>query len=192
MENLFTSSSRWREYLSEEEESKIRSQFRRFQLEQQNLVFWVGIPREWAQLWADKHDMVTLTRIMGPLMSPSHPDCPKRQKSKPGWSRYIKGASALFAEYACNSGKVTLLTRAPTEVFKPRSGSTFARIEEPILKGTLGNSAVAQIVYVHPTILGAENHSYQAWPKDESQGWYRVFGVNPPVRKHFRQKESDR
>jgi hypothetical protein len=61
---------------------------------------WSGMQREYAQAWADKHDMATLTTAMGPLMNPEHPLCLKRQKKWSGaWSKYIKGASAVFASH---------------------------------------------------------------------------------------------
>ena len=66
--------------------------------------------REDAEVWADKHDMVTLTMALGPLMNPEHPLCMKRQKSSSGWSKYIKCASVEFAWHILRGERVIVLS----------------------------------------------------------------------------------
>jgi hypothetical protein len=57
-----------------------------------------GVPREWAQYWADENEMQTLTTTMGPLMMTKHPACAKSCKSKLQWKRYVQGASSGTVE----------------------------------------------------------------------------------------------
>jgi hypothetical protein len=66
------------------------------------------------------------------------------------WTRYIKGASGLFAEHACSNGNVTLLTRPPEDKWESRSQSTYLQIEGPILRGEIGTHKAADIVIVYP------------------------------------------
>ena len=114
------------------------------------LVFWTGIAREFAQRWADRRDMFTLTSLMGPLMDIRHPSYPWAKKSKKQWKNYVKGASGLFAEHACSSGTVTVLIRSPEDKWTPRRNSTYRQIEGPILRGEKGIQRAKQIVIVHP------------------------------------------
>ncbi|KAG9235613.1 hypothetical protein BJ875DRAFT_344071, partial [Amylocarpus encephaloides] len=131
-------------------------------------VLWSGIPRDGVQRWADKHEMQTLTTAIGPLMDLSHPLCLRKQKSKDAWSKYIKGASAIFASYISRGEGVTVLSPPPPERFHPSGQTNYQAIEEPIVKGLLGTSAVSRIEMVHPTIKGAEDINYQIWPVDNT------------------------
>ena len=85
------------EYLTIEEESQICHQFLGSQWRPNSQVLWSGLSREEVQKWADEHNMQTLTTVMGPLMNPKDPSCLKGRKSKMQWSKYIKGASVIFA-----------------------------------------------------------------------------------------------
>ena len=67
-------------------------------------VMWSGVPRAIVQQWADAHGMQTLTTAMGPLMVHDHPQCRHLHKSKQRWSRYMHGASALFASHIAQGG----------------------------------------------------------------------------------------
>ena len=67
-------------YLTVDEELQIRQQFHST-WRPNNQVMWSGMLREYAQAWADEHDMATLTTAMGPLMTLGHPLCLRRQKS---------------------------------------------------------------------------------------------------------------
>lgn len=79
-------------------------------------VMWSGIPRQLAQIWADRHGMQTLTTVMGPLMAHGHPQCLWSKKSSKGWSKYMKGASAMYAYHiAQDKGIVTVLSPPPPE-----------------------------------------------------------------------------
>jgi hypothetical protein len=88
---------------------------------------------------------------MGPLMDTAHSSCPKPQKTKNEWKRYVKGASGLFAEYACKAGAVTVLMRPPEQQSTPRRDSTFWGIERPILIGEKGIQSGTKLVTIYPT-----------------------------------------
>ena len=120
--------------------------------------------------------MQTLTTAMGPLMDLSHPLCLRNQKSSDAWSKYIKGASAIFAWYISRGERVTVLSPPPPERFHPSGQTNYQAIEEPIVKGMLGTSAVSRIEMVHPSVKGAENIYYQIWPVDNTTTWTARFG----------------
>jgi hypothetical protein len=82
-------------------------------------VLWSGMPREKAQEWAKRHELQTLTIVMGPLMDIKHPDCLKLRKNNQQWSNYIHGASAIFAWRIAQGEKVTLLSPPLPERFHP-------------------------------------------------------------------------
>jgi hypothetical protein len=132
---------------------------------------WSGLPREWVQIWADERDMQTLTTAMGPLMDNNNPLCKRKNKSPRAWSRYIMGASGLFAEYLPKGQVVTVLLRPPPHRLDPRGLSTYQMLEQPVLKGELGGMAVKRIDVVHITVRGAEDSAYQFWPVDEGYQW---------------------
>jgi hypothetical protein len=119
--------------------------------------------------------MQTLTTAMGPLMDLSHPLCLRNQKSSDAWSKYIKGASAVFAWYISRGERVTVLSPAPPERFHPSGQTNYQAIEEPIVKGLLGTSTVSRIEMVHPTVKGAEDIYYQIWPVDNTITWTAIF-----------------
>ena len=122
------------EYLTQEEAEQIIARFMEITRSYDRLVFWTGIPREGVQQWADEHGILTLTSAMGPLMDRKDPRCLRRYKELEEWSKYIKGASVIFARYACRRGIVRVLTLPPSwaEFIRPRS--TYRTLEEPILK----------------------------------------------------------
>ncbi|PYH93601.1 hypothetical protein BO71DRAFT_419933 [Aspergillus ellipticus CBS 707.79] len=125
-------------------------------------VMWSGVPRAIVQQWADAHGRQTLTTAMGPLMQ--------------NWSRYMHGASALFASHiAQDGGTVTVVTPPPPERFNPHGGTNHQAIEEPILKGERGPCCVKKIELVHPTVPGAEEFCYEIWPEDETGSWTAKF-----------------
>jgi hypothetical protein len=151
-------------YLTREEAEQIIERFKEIPQSYDRLVFWTGIPREWVQQWADDHSMLTLTSAMGPLMDRKDQRCLRRIKKPSSWSKYIKGASVIFARYACRRGIVRVLTLPPSwaEFIRPRS--TYRTIEEPILKGASGCCCAVQIHTVHLlTTLG--ELEYQTWPQ---------------------------
>lgn len=148
-------------------------------------VMWSGVPRNLVQTWADQHGMQTLTTAMGPLMVHDHAQCLWTRKSSKAWSRYMKGASAMYAYHiAQDEGLVTVLTPPPPQRYNPFGGSNYQTVEEPILKGNLGPK-VSKIEMVHPTIPGAEEFHYQIWPNDEKSSWHGHFG-HPPSATHWR------
>lgn len=53
------------QFLSRDEVTKIRTQFEISESDPSRIVFWTGMHREWAQAWADQHEMKTLTSMMG-------------------------------------------------------------------------------------------------------------------------------
>ena len=162
--------------LSIDEEAQIHQQLQRDTWRPNKQVLWSGIPRDEAQHWADKHGMQTLTTAMGALMDPSHPLCLRKKKSKEAWSKYMKGASAIFAWYISRGEKVTVLSPPPPERFHPSGQTNYQTIEEPIVKGLIGANAVSQIEMVHPSVKGAEDIFYQIWPVDNTTTWTAIFG----------------
>jgi hypothetical protein len=90
--------------------------------------------------------------------------------------KYVKGASAIFAWYISRGERVTVLLPPPPERFHPSGQTNYQEIEEPIVKGILGTSAVSRIEMVHPTVKGAENIYYQIWPVDNTITWTARFG----------------
>jgi len=167
-------------YVTVEEEKQICQQFQGHSWRRNSQVMWSGMQREFAQRWADEHDMQTLTTVMGPLMRPKDPLCRKEKKSPKEWSQYIKGASALFAWHISSGDRVTVLLPPPPGRFHPSGETNFQGIEEPILKGEIGGRAVKRIELVHPTVKGAESFRYQFWPLDETKVWIATFGASIP------------
>lgn len=147
---------------------------------------WSGILRQYAQDWADKHDMVTLTTAMGPLMSLTYPLCLRRQKSRGEWSKYIKGASAVFVYYILRGERVIVLLPPPPERFHPSGQTNYQAIEEPILKGRKADSTRLRLEMVHPMVEGAENFCYQIWPVDQSNTWNKRFGMRVRGQRYWR------
>ncbi|KAM5359949.1 hypothetical protein ACJZ2D_014098 [Fusarium nematophilum] len=171
-----------RQYLTAEEEAQIRRQFQQACLRDKQ-VLWTGMKISQAQKWADDHQRQTLTTAMGPLMNPKHPQCLQHQKSKKAWSKYVHGASAVFAWYISGGELVTLLTQPPPDRFNPQGPTYYQIIEEPIVTGKIGGRAVKQIQVVHPAVTQAVDFTYQVWPVDEVLEWKKRYGmlrvVNP-------------
>lgn len=141
----WTSSFTFLEFLSDAEAQEIMDRFESMPRANCQLVFWTRIPRERAQEWADARGMSTLTTMMGPLMDSSHERCQRSIKGPTLWSKYIKGASILFAHYACRIGAGASAVRVSTippllQLAAGRPTSTFLLLEEPILRGKLGGS----------------------------------------------------
>ncbi|KAH8728861.1 hypothetical protein GQ44DRAFT_608204 [Phaeosphaeriaceae sp. PMI808] len=178
--------SNLREYLTIEEESQIHQRFLGSQWTPNSQVLWSGITRETAQGWADKHNMQTLTTAMGPLMDKNAPLCLKRRKSKVNWSKYMKGASAVFAWYITKGEKVTVLSPPPPEKFHPSGLTTYQAIEEPILKWAIASGSALQIEMVHPIVKGAENFRYLVWPVDQTATWVAAFGIGTSRKRRWR------
>ncbi|KAG5298018.1 hypothetical protein I7I48_07337 [Histoplasma ohiense] len=172
-------------YLTTEEENQINQQFQKDTWRRNRQVLWSGVPHGLAQEWADERGMQTLTTAMGPLMVSDHPSCLKSKKSRESWSRYIKGASAVFAYHISKGEKITVLSPPPPTRFHPDGLANYQALEEPVLKGAIRGSAVSRIEMVHPTVKGAEDFCYQVWPADDARLWIANFGMLPP-KKHWR------
>ncbi|PYH43040.1 uncharacterized protein BP01DRAFT_266708, partial [Aspergillus saccharolyticus JOP 1030-1] len=140
-------------------------------------VLWSGIPFDKAQAWAEKNNLQTLTTAMGPLMDKTNPECPRMRKTKNQWSRYIHGASAIFAWHIARFETVILLSRPPPQRLHPTGLSNYQSIEEPIIQGLLGHCAVQMIINIHPTVPGGERCPYEIWPDDKSFKWIKQFGM---------------
>ncbi|CCT75193.1 uncharacterized protein FFB20_07079 [Fusarium fujikuroi] len=135
-------------------------------------LFWSGMHREEAQKWADSHGLQTLTTALGPLLY--HGD-PSPQTQAP--TRFIHGASIIFAWFVSQGDLVTVLSHPPPQFFHP-SGQTFYQLyEEPIIKGKLGNRPVTVIHTAHPAVEAAIHFIYQIWPCDISWFWTKIFGI---------------
>jgi hypothetical protein len=63
--------------------------------------------------------------------------------------------------YISRGEKVTVISPPPPERFHPSGQTNYQAIEEPIVKGMLGTSAISRIKMVHLTVKGAENFYYQ-------------------------------
>lgn len=170
-----------RRFLSEQETAQIIKQFQTETWIPNGQVLWSGILREKAQEWADRHRLQTLTTAMGPLMDEKHPECLKLKKNHRQWSRYVHGASAIFAWRIAQGEKVTLLSPPPPERFHPSGLSYYQLIEEPIIWGLLNQNSVQKIIITHPMIEDseAEEFFYELWPKDRSEKWVERFGSRP-------------
>ncbi|CZS92467.1 uncharacterized protein RAG0_03038 [Rhynchosporium agropyri] len=173
------------QYLMIEEELKIHQQFYST-WRQNNQVMWSGILRENAQAWADEHDMATLTTAMGPLMIPEDSRCLGRKKSIPGWSKYMKGASAIFAWHILKGESVIVLSPPPPERFHPSGRTNYQAIEEPILRREKEGGCKLRLDMVHPMVKGAEDFIYQIWPVDQTFAWVERFGAIAPAERCWR------
>ncbi|KAF4979358.1 hypothetical protein FZEAL_4399 [Fusarium zealandicum] len=176
-----------RQWLTVQEAKGIDQQFRRSFIRNRQ-VLWSGMLRSTAQRWADQHGFQTLTTALGPLLDPSHPKCPNKEKSPKGWAKYIHGASVIFAWHISQGDLVTVLSQPPPQRFHPSGQSFYQSVEEPIVKGKLGNTPVKKIVVVHPTVVvqatpahpsvvGVAEFSYEMWPRDERSLWIKKFGT---------------
>ncbi|WDK16552.1 hypothetical protein CGRA01v4_07835 [Colletotrichum graminicola] len=119
--------------------------------------------------------MQTLRVAMGPLMDPDNPSCLKSQKSTNAWSKYIKGASLIFAWRISQGEVATIITPTPPDCFHPSEMTNLQDIELPVIRGCLGNRPVGRIFLWHPTVKGAESFRYQIWPVDHTSSWYDKF-----------------
>lgn len=70
-------------------------------------------------------------------MNTEHALCPRKQKSKRGWTKYIHGASAIFAWYISKGESVTILSRPPPDRFHPSEATSFQVVEKPIIMGKI-------------------------------------------------------
>ncbi|ETN36738.1 uncharacterized protein HMPREF1541_09016 [Cyphellophora europaea CBS 101466] len=162
------------EYVTEKELNDIDAQLASALAGVDVVLFWTGIDWAYAQKWSAIWGIKTLTVAMGPLMDSSNPNSPKAQRGK-SYSRYVKGASGRFAQYASQHCRVLVLTNPPPCVYSSRENNTYQRLEEPILKGHCGNAPVRRIDYLHPTVDGAAHVTYQVWPFDKTQDWTGYF-----------------
>jgi hypothetical protein len=110
-------------------------------------------------------------------MALEHPLCLKRQKSNVAWSKYIKGASAIFAWHILRGKRVIVLSPPPPERFHPTGQTNYQAIEEPILKGKKEGGSRLRLEMVHPMVEGAENFIYEMWPVDQTNTWVEMFGT---------------
>ncbi|KAI6851135.1 hypothetical protein KC332_g268 [Hortaea werneckii] len=166
------------EYLSQEEVTQLNQAFNIALQHDLALVFWTGISPELARDWARRNGLKTLTMAMGDLYTDNVRKpvrSAKPGKSNKSWSRYMKGASWLFAQHACQGRCAIVLTNAPPHVYSQRKHSNYREIEEPILKGFEADRRTIQIDYVHPKIPGAAGFRYQVWPEDRSAEWLGFF-----------------
>lgn len=152
-------------YLTRAEAEQIINQFKKIPHSSNRLLFWTGIPKSWVQRWAGEHDLLTLTSAMGPLMDVTDPRCLKWTKKQKQWSKYVKGASGIFARYACGHGIVRVLTLPPSWSGSLRPKSSYLTIEEPVLKGVSGCFCAVQINTVH-LLESSRALEYQSWPQN--------------------------
>ncbi|CAK7242657.1 MAG: hypothetical protein STHCBS139747_004153 [Sporothrix thermara] len=132
---------------------------------------WTGMPSGQAQTWADQHNMRTLSTVMGEVKTSKQP----HGKKKKSWTKYMRGASAVFASKITADRVVTVLCPPPPHRFNPGGGTNMQMVELPILTGIIGGHAVSRIEVVHPMVKGAENARYQLWPNDEVARWVQKY-----------------
>ena len=171
--------SKLSQFLSTQEAIDIFKQFQSDEWFHNGQVLWSGVPRHRAQEWADYHQLQTLTTAMGPLMDEKHPDCLRFKKTSQQWSRYIHGASAIFAWHIAQGEIVTLLSPPPPKRFHPSGLSYYQVIEEPIIKGLVSRCAVDKIIIAHPTVKKSQNFLYELWPDDKGNEWSQRYGSRP-------------
>jgi hypothetical protein len=133
--------------------------------------------------------MLTLTSAMGPLMNNADQRCLRRVRNREAWSKYVKGASGIFARYACRRSIVRVLTLPPSWAEFLRPESSYRTIEEPVLKGTSGYHCAVQINTVH-LLATLEELEYQTWPENRIPERLRCgnadslnFRLSPWIRK---------
>ena len=91
-------------------------------------VMWTGIICEEAQKWARGKHMQTLSITMGPLGKGG--EAPQLEgEGKKSRTRYMRGASALFAWYITAGEVVTVLCPPPPQRFNPGGGTNFQLVE---------------------------------------------------------------
>ncbi|EXF73568.1 hypothetical protein CFIO01_02860 [Colletotrichum fioriniae PJ7] len=166
------------QYLTTKEAEQIIRQFESLPWLENKQVLWSGVEKTQAQEWADNRGMQTLTTAMGPLMDSNNPFCLKSKKGSKAWSKYMKGASLVFAWRISQGSFTTVLTPPPPERFHPDGLTNYQDIEEPVLKGRLGTPTSCRIFLAHPTVHGAQDFRYQIWPVDFTDQWFDTFKVN--------------
>ncbi|KAF4783257.1 hypothetical protein HER10_EVM0007921 [Colletotrichum scovillei] len=166
------------QYLTSEEFEQIIIQFKSCPWQENKQVLWSGLMKDQVQEWAARRGMQTLTTAMGPLMDSNNPLCLRQTKSSCAWSKYIKGASLVFAWRISQGSYTTVLTPPPPERFHPDGLTNWQDIEEPVLKGRLGTPTSCAILLVHPAVQEAQNFRYQVWPVDYTDEWLKRFKVN--------------
>ncbi len=169
-----------RQNLTRDEADAISKQFKKSFIPNRQ-VLWTGMTRDSAQRWADSQGMQTLTTAMGPYMDCNNQLCPKREKTAAAWTKYIHGASAIFALCISDGSVVTVLSSPPPERFHPSGNTSFQTIEKPIITGSLGNRPVGRIEAVHPVVPAAQHFLYQLWPEDDVACWIHQFGLDEKV-----------
>ncbi|CCF38537.1 hypothetical protein CH063_01932 [Colletotrichum higginsianum] len=165
----------WPQYLTLEEASDIIEQFNGLGWVRDNQLLWSGVEYAEVERTANEHNMQTLRVAMGPLMDPGHPRCLKSKKKEKAWSKYIKGASLIFAWRISQGEVATIMTPPPPDCFHPSEMTNLQDIELPVLRGDLGNRPVSKIFLWHPTVEGAQSFKYQIWPQDHTSSWYQTF-----------------
>jgi hypothetical protein len=167
-------------FLTRKEAEQIIAQFHDMPQSADRLLFWTGVPRNWAQQCADEHGLLTLTSAMGPLMDARDKNCLKSGKGKKKWKKYVKGTSAIFARYACGRGIVRVLTLPPSRAEFVRPLSSYRTLEEPVLKGSTGCCCAAQINSVH-LLSDFRTLEYQIWPEDHRSDCLECSGASTLV-----------
>ncbi|KAH7131846.1 hypothetical protein B0J11DRAFT_209448 [Dendryphion nanum] len=175
-------------YLTIEEEAAILAQFKRVWRCDKQLL-WSGLSYDIVQSWAKRHEIQTLTVAMGPLMDKENPSCRRKTKGPKDWSKYIKGASALFAWCISKGRTVMVLTPPPPEKFHPSGFTNYQTIEEPVLRWAVAGREDFMIKMLHPIVKlkATENFSYQVWPVDETEAWTARFGMATVKKSRWRQ-----
>ncbi|KAK2734595.1 formamidopyrimidine-DNA glycosylase [Colletotrichum kahawae] len=169
----------WPQYLTLQEACGILDQFHGPVWMPDKQVLWTGLGQKYALVdsYARERGMQTLRIAMGPLMDPQNPACLQSQKSTKEWGRYIRGASLIFSWRISQGDITTVLTQPPPTRYNPHGRTAYQEIEEPVLKGILGNRPVDRILAAHPTIEQAKTFPpYEIFPNDHQNLWKSVFG----------------
>ncbi|KAF5012727.1 hypothetical protein FDECE_1220 [Fusarium decemcellulare] len=161
-------------FLTGPQVSKINQQFLS-SWDRNQQVMWTGNILEVAKKWASQRGKRTLSMAMGPLMKRDDSPCFKAGNGKGSLTRYMRGASALFAWHITADDVVTILCPPPPDRLNPGGGTNMQLVELPILTGMIGGRSVTRIDLIHPEVKGAEDFRYQLWPVDEVHIWIQEF-----------------
>jgi hypothetical protein len=165
-------------YMSVTEAIYLLRTFQEPQWSRNGQVLWSGVLPDVVQNWADDQEKQTLKQAMLPLTIWRQENGLRQSKIR--HSRYMKGASAIFAWRISQAYSCALVTPPPPEVrFNPAGMTNYQAIEEPVLRGAYGSATVVRIIMFHPDVVEARDVGYEFWPYDTFRSWLDLFAGFP-------------